>query len=201
MNSKRAYQLMLGLCGLLVLGTLVGTYEVNNLLQHKSQALVKLKLQDQVLDSQQTELAQAKHDIVTYSDLNNIAKAIVPQDKDQAEAVLEITNLAKQSGISQLSSISFPTSTLGGTGTTSSGSKGKLTQLTPVPNIAGVYQLQITISQTSDNPVPYTAFIDFLTRLEQNRRTAQVGSITINPDTKNTNMVAFTLIINEFIKP
>jgi len=128
--------------------------------------------------------------------------------------VREITKLASDSGIGQLSSVTFPASTLGtaaaaaaaGATTTTptpvpSGNKNNLTQLTPVVGISGVYQLQITITQTSDDRVPYNQFLDFLSRLEQNRRTAQVSSILLQPDSKSSNMVAFTLIVNQFIKP
>lgn len=211
MNSKRVYILLLGVIGILLLGIIAGTYGINSLLQSKSTALVNLKLKDQVLSGQQVGLIKAKKDVAAYAGLNQIAKTIVPQDKDQAQAVLEISKLAKDSGIGQLSSISFPASTLGGLANGSAPSTttpapvnsagNNLTQLTPVVGISGVYQLQITISQSNDNPVPYSQFTDFLTRLEQNRRTAQVSSITLTPDTRNLNTVAFTLIINEFIKP
>jgi hypothetical protein len=76
-----------------------------------------------------------------------------------------------------------------------------LTQLTPVKGITGVYDLKITVQQTENAAVPYSTFITFLEKLEQNRRTAQVSSISVTPSTKNPNLVAFTLIIDEYIKP
>jgi len=204
--------LMLGIITILLVGIIGGAYEVNGLLQHKSTALVNLKLEDQVLSSQQVGLTKAKKDVATYNGLNQIAKTIVPQDKDQAQAVLEISNLASASGIRQLGSITFPASSLGGLGnsspstttptsTSTSTTKNNLTQLTPVVGISGVYQLQITITQSSDDAVPYTQFINFLSKLEQNRRTAQVNSITLTPNVTDSSKVAFTLVINEFIKP
>lgn len=208
MNSKRVYYLMLGLFGLLIIGLLGGTYGVNSLLQTRSQKLVKLKLQDQVLTNQQTGLTKAKAQIQQYAELEKIAKTVVPQDKDQAEAVREIAKLAADSGINQLSSVTFPASTLGGlnagsgaTTTPAPSSGSKLTQLAPVKGLSGVYQLQITITQSTSDRVPYDQFITFLGKLEQNRRTAQVTSVTLQPDSKTPNMVAFTLVINEFIKP
>jgi hypothetical protein len=204
MTSKRVYYMLLGLIGLLFLGLIGGAYGVNNLLQTKSDKLVSLKLQSQVLAAQQTELIKAKKQVAQYSELEKIAKIIVPQDKDQAEAVREITNLASDSGISQLSSITFPQSTLGGlTGTSKTNtSNSKLTQLTPVKGVSGgVYQLEITIQESNDTPVTYNQFVTFLGKLEQNRRTAQVSSITLQPDSQDPSKVAFTLIINEFIRP
>lgn len=217
MNSKRMYYILLGVVGLLLIGIFAGTYEVNALLVSKSKHLVNLKLQSQIVASQETGLTVAKKQVTQYADLEKIAKTIVPQDKDQAEAVREIAKLASDSGIAQLSSVTFPQSTLGtllgntststtGTTTTkaappSSSAKNALTQLTLVPGVNGVYQLQITIQQTTEHEVSYNQFLTFVQKLEQNRRTAQVSSILLQPDTKNPNQVAFTLIINEFIKP
>lgn len=209
MNSKRAYYVLLGVVVLLAIGILVGAYEVNSLLVAKSKHLVSLKTQSQVVSSQQTGLVRAKKQVAQYAELETIAKSIVPQDKDQAEAVREIANLAAASGIPQLSSVTFPASTLGTSLTTTpsggtvatGGTSSKLTQLLPVKGISGVYTEQITITQSADQEVTYNQFLNFLQKLEQNRRTAQVASIALQPDTKNPNNVAFTLIINEFIKP
>jgi hypothetical protein len=209
MTTKRIYFVMLGLVGVLFIAMLVGAYQVNGLLKSKAKHLVDLKLQSQVVSSQQTGLQQAKKQVAQYSSFATTAKSIVPQDKDQAEAVREIANLAAESGIARLSSVTFPLSTLGGpAGTSSSGStapaaksKGSLTQLTPVKGITGVYSLQITIQQKSDAAIPYNRFLTFLSKLEQNRRTAQVTSIILQPDNVRPDLVAFTLTLNEFIKP
>jgi hypothetical protein len=210
MNSKRVYYVMLGLVSVLFLAVLIGTVQVNGMLKSKAKELTDLKLQSQVVSSQQVGLQQAKKQVAQYSGFEETAKSIVPQDKDQAEAVREITKVATDSGIARLSSVTFPLSTLGGiagaTSTSSSTtpapqSKKSLTQLAPVKGITGVYSLQITIQQTSDAAIPYSQFLLFLEKLEQNRRTAQVSSIVLQPDNVHPNLVAFTLTINEFIKP
>ncbi|HET6924432.1 MAG TPA: hypothetical protein VFH39_01210 [Candidatus Saccharimonadales bacterium] len=214
MNSKRMYFVMLGVIGLLFIGLFAGTYGINNLLQSHSKQLSDVKAKSESLANQQQGLVKAKKQVAQYSDLEKIAQTIVPQDKDQAEAVREIASLAAASGIPQLSSITFPASTLGAhsSGAVSSGStapatpsasssKSNLTQLVPVPGVQGVYQLQITITQTNQSKVTYNQFYTFLSKLEQNRRTAQVSSVTLQPDPTNPNYVAFVLIVNEFIKP
>lgn len=214
MNSKRVYYLTLGIIALLLIGLVAGTFGANNMLKAKAAKLKDLKLSSQVLSNQQVQLKKAQADVAKYGSLEQITQTIVPQDKDQAEAVREIINLANDSGIPQLSSITFPASTLGGstlspsssTGSSkssasSSSKKNSLTQLTPVPGMKGVYNLQITVTQTDDKPIPYAQFITFLSKLEQNRRTAQVVSITLTPNPKSPNLVSFNLVINEFIKP
>jgi len=208
MNAKQTFYILCGVLLLLTAAILGGAYESNQLLASQAKKLQALKLQSQVYASEATEVTTAKADVAKYTPLGNIARAIVPQDKDQAEAVREIVNIASAAGISP-TSITFPASTLGGTAATSgtatpaagAASSTPLSQLTPVKGIPGVYNLQITIQQDDKHPVPYNNFLGFLSRLEQNRRTAQVTSIQLNPDKVQSNMLSFTLIVNEFIKP
>lgn len=199
MTSKKLYFALIVLLALLGVGIVATANEANVLLGNQSSTLVSFKAKEQALNNEQAQLVQDKKDIATYGDLNTVAESVVPQDKDQAEAVREIVDLAAQSGITQLSSITFPPSTLGTATTTKTSSK--LTQVTPVKGIPGVYELPITISQASTDEVPYTDFTSFLSGLEQNRRTAEVTSIDVEPDQKTPNMISFTLVINEFIRP
>ena len=199
MKSKQLYYGLTGLLILLGLGFIGVAYEANSALGKQATKLSKLRADSEVLDNTQVQLARNKQDIAKYKDLNSIAASIVPQDKDQAEAVREIVSLAQQSGINKLTSLTFPSSTLGATvGATGN---SNLTQLTPVKGMAGVYQLQITVTQGSGDEVPYSQLTSFLEKLEQNRRTAQVSSITVQPKAENPNLVTFTLVINEYIKP
>lgn len=210
MNSKKTYIFLVACIILLVAAILGGTYQANIMLQKKAENLTTVKAASDSLDLQQAQLIKNKKDAVTYKDLNDIAKHIVPQDKDQAEAVREIVRIASESKIPRLSSISFPTSTLGAkalpgaTGTTTTPTpslNNNLSQLTAVKEVPGVYDLKITISQSEKDPVTYPVLITFLQKLEQNRRTAQVNSITITPSTLNPSLISFTLIIDEYIKP
>jgi hypothetical protein len=198
MNSKKLHFVLVALLVLLGIGLVVSAREANALLGSRSNTLAGLKASNQATTAQKAQLTKDKQDIASYTELNKIAKSVVPQDKDQAEAVRQIVKLASQSGISQLSSISFPASTLGGAKLKT---PNGLTQVTPVKGIPGVYDLQITITQSSSAEVSYNSFTSFLRKLEQNRRTAQVTSISVEPDQKSANMVAFTLVIDEFIKP
>lgn len=197
MNSKRLYFAMLGMIAVLVIGLVAGAFVVNNLLQQESAKLVKNRLQVAVLDEQQRQLIQAKQDVKKYQDLSVIAKSVVPQDKDQAQTLQQIVDIAASNGIS-LSAITFPASTLGNTG---SASKTQLSQLVPVKGISGVYDLQLTVQSNVANPVPYSRFISFLSDLEHNRRTALINSVTIQPNTKDRSTLSFTLGLDEYIKP
>jgi hypothetical protein len=206
MTAKRAFFITLGLLVLVAVITVSGIYFGTSMLKKKSAELVELKLQDKLIEEQQVALVQANKDIEKYQELETISKSIVPRDKDQAKTVREIINLADQSRI-KISSITFPDSTLGtqpGGGATSTTAAPKaqasISQVKPVEGITGLYQLQVTISVSDVSPT-YNQLIDFLNRLEQNRRTAQVTSISINPDGVNRNLVSFDLTMNVFVKP
>jgi Ca2+-binding EF-hand superfamily protein len=202
MTAKKLYYLLLGCVFGLSLGVVGVGYAANALLTSKSNTLSKLKAESEATQELQTLLQKNKSDLIKYKDLNAIAKAVVPQDKDQAQTVREIVKIAKDSGINSLTSITFPASSLGTTATTPTGSTtGGLTQVTPVKGISGVYILPITLTVDQSHPVTYSQFITFLQKLEQNRRTAQVSDITLKPDPKNLNSLSFSLVVNEYIKP
>lgn len=197
-KSKYAYFMMLGLIGLLVAGLIGGAYGANMLLTNESKQLLRNRLQISVLADEQTQLTKAKVDIKKYQDLAAIAQSIVPQDKDQAQTVRQVVDIAAANNIA-LSSITFPASTLGTT--TGASSAHNLSQLTPVPGIAGVYNLQLTVQSDALNPITFSQFTGFLTALEHNRRTALVSSITLQPNDKDHSKLSFTLVLQEYIKP
>ncbi len=214
MSSKRLHLILIGTLVVLFAALIGGTYGVNKLLTTEAGTLTAAKAKSQALDQEQVTLEQAKKDVKRYASLNQIAQSVVPQDKSQAEAVRQIVNLAAANGVT-LTAINFPASTLGTlpngspatgsspTGSAPSGSSnsGRLSQLTPVKNIPGVYQLPITISNDASHPVAYNRFISFLGDLEHNRRTAQVQTISIEPAPQNNSLVIFSLTVNEYIKP
>ncbi len=199
MNSKRTYYLMIATLALLIIAIFGGTYFANLQLKKQADKLVEYKSQNQVLTQEQVGLTKAKKDVATYSSLEIIAKTVVPQDKDQAKAVREIVNIAAASGIKP-TAINFPVSTLGGAaGVSSTPSNASSGSSSSKQSLS--YVLPITIQLDATSAVPYAKFIDFLGRLEQNRRTAQVSSILLQPSATNHDLVSFTLIVDEFIKP
>lgn len=195
---------MTGLVILLFAGIFAATAGGYSLLKKQSQKLVDLKAQDEVTKQQEVSLAQAKADIQKYTPLDEIAKSVVPQDKDQAKTVREINAIATQNGI-VLQQISFATSNLGGSSSSSSSSSSSgstnITQVQPVDGIPGVYSLEITVSNGDSSPVPYSQFLEFLQGLEANRRTAHVSSISVTPSDKNSGEVNFSLILDAYLKP
>jgi hypothetical protein len=214
--SKRLNLALIGVIGLLLAGLVGGAYGANTLLSSKAVKLTNLKAKSLALAQEQLSLVNAKKDIKTYASLEQIAQSVMPEDKDQAEAAREIVNIAAANGVN-LASINFPASTLGtstaggtsatatapsaGTAANANSSINKFSQLLPVKSIAGVYDLQITVKGDPNQPVQYNAFINFLSALEHNRRTAQISTITLEPNSSNQSLLTFSLTLNEYIKP
>lgn len=218
MNSKKVFFIMSGFVPLAGLLTIATVYFGHAQLQNSTNRLVELKLEGRILEEKQLSLNKATKDISQNEDLEIIAKTVVPQEKDQARTVREIVNIASAAGV-KISSITFPSSSLGQrqqtaptnteapaggnaeAATPTAPAASPLTQVKPVDGIQGVYQLELIVQSDTNAPVSYEKFIGFLDRLEQNRRTAQVSSITVQPSTKVNGTVTFNLTINVFIKP
>ncbi len=207
MTSKRVYFAMLAGIVLLVGLCAAGTYFANKLIVSEGSKLHELKLEDAVVDKQVTNLAQAKKDIAKYEELEAIAKAVVPQEKDQARTVLELVNLASESGINILS-VQFPESELGvlakGVKAGTKNAKtvdSSTTQLTALDSPKGVYSMEITVQADQEDPVLFDQLIAYLQKLEKNRRTAQVSDIAITPSETNRREVTFSLTLTSFVKP
>lgn len=214
MTARRTYILLVGAIILSCFGVLIGAFYLNKTLVAKSEQLTKLKAKSIALERERTNLKNASKDLDTYTELQQITQSIVPEDKSQAQAVREIVNIANVHGV-KLASITFPASSLGATASSASSNttsasasssatslkKARLSQLTPVKNISGVYVLPITIQSDKNQPVRYEKFLSFLGALEKNRRTAQVSSITLDPSKDNRDYLGFTLTLNNYIRP
>lgn len=202
MSPKRTFLVMIGVLAVSSALFVGVAYFGSQLITREGSSLTDLKLEAAVLKKQSDALQRAKRDIKDYEELEAIAKTIVPQDKDQAQTVLELVTLAKASGI-DITSVQFPASQLGSASRNSKkkSSDPKLTQLTALSSPKGVYSMRIDLETNKDVPVSYNQLLDFLRRLENNRRTAQVTNISITPDEANRNIVSFTLALTSYVKP
>lgn len=204
MSSKKMFYLLI-VCLVLLAGAGIGSVVYGNgLLKQSASKLNELKLETNVIDEQQNSLAQAKQDIDKYRELESIAKSVVPQEKDQARTVREIVRFAQESGVA-ITNVSFPASELGNDATTAPAAKGALscpvTQAVLVEGVKGVCQLEIAIQNDKDTQTRFTFLMNFLRRLEQNRRTSQVTNVDIQPDPANRNLLTYSMTINVYIKP
>ncbi|MEK7095893.1 MAG: hypothetical protein AAB896_01190 [Patescibacteria group bacterium] len=185
-------------------------------LSAKTQELIELEQRSRTVDAQSSNLAASKKQVEQYAYFNDIAKTVLPSDKDQAQAVLDIFSLADQSGIA-IASVTFPASSLGTKATAPASNNAAtaptasvISQAKLVEGIAGLYSLELTISPQTGPGVPdakqvtYSKLLDFLGRIEHNRRTAQITQVNIQPqgsDSGPTQFINFTMTINIFMKP
>jgi hypothetical protein len=215
LDSKTLRLALIGGLALLTIGFFATALLGLSALSKKSQSLISLKSQSQNTETRLNNLEQAKKEVAKYSYFKDVAKTVIPSEKNQAETVLEIYQMAQQSGIA-IQSITFPASTLGQssgtpvtgakTDATSASTTTTLTQAKPVPGISGLYSLELTITPAAGKDVPaaqqvtFPKMLDFLKRIENNRHTAQITQVGITPATDNQTL-SFTLTINIFIKP
>lgn len=214
LTPKTTRYILFGLLGLMAVVFIAASFIGLGKLSNKSQQLVDAKLKTKTLDTKLTALQAAKKQIDKYGYFNDVAKTVIPNDKDQAQAVLDLSHQADGAGIA-IASITFPTSTLGGkttsTSATGSGSvSNAISQAIPVEGISGLYSLQLTVVPLTGPTVPaakkvtYPKMLDFLQRIERDRRTAQIAQLTIQPQSDNsgpTGEINFSLTINIFIRP
>ncbi len=211
MTSKRLFYVLCITLLLLSCISIGGAVIGNMYIKQEAQTIVALKAEGLALDEQSRSLVQAKKDIKKYEELERISKSIVPQEKDQARTVREIIVLAEQSGV-PISSITFPDSNLGqasaksttssaGNAASATTASSATTQVKPVDGIPSVFQLEISIQSESAQPVPYKSMLNFLSKLEQNRRTAHITSLSVTPYDNDRNRVTFNLNVNAYIKP
>lgn len=190
--SKKMYYILIGLCVVLFLGLAGSVYVGLGVLQNSSQELKQAKLEREAVSDQELALLQAINEIEEFSELEQVARSVIPQEKDQARTVREIISIANRSGIN-INSIDFPTSDLG------SDDDNVISQARPVPGLPGLFELDLSVQITED--AGFDQFISFLEGLEQNRRTSQVKSVAITPDQNERGQVSFSINLAVFIRP
>lgn len=221
MTGKKLRNILYGLIAFGLVVFIVISYFGMSILKKQSQSMVDRKAKSLSLEAQRKNLTAAKRDVEKYSSFNDVAATVIPRDKKQVQAIADIVQMANQSGI-LLQGIAFPNSTLGakpstatqpGSTSTATGSSTQLaiSQAKPFSGIPGLYSLEVTITPNVDDNLPPTSkvtfpkLVNFLSAIENNRRTAQVTQISITPiDDKSGptgEYINFNLILNIFIKP
>lgn len=201
MSSKRLFFVFIILVSALIIIGAGVVSKSSSILGSEGEKLMTLKIEDKTLNMRLLDLVKAKKNINKYSELANITKQIVPEEKNQASVIAEIPLMAKANGI-DISSINFPQSNLGvkqkkNAKTKTDTSKSQLVEL---PELKGVYVMSIDIGIAGDKPVTYDQILSFLKTLESNRKTAQVTNISISPN-KRVGYYDLQISIDTYVRP
>ncbi len=203
---------MLGFLGFSILAIGATVYFGSTLLKKSSDKLLSAKLDNRVVEKQEELYIQAKKNLVKYEELGNTIAKVLPKDKDQARAVEELYKIGDETGI-DIVSISFPASTLGvkaakpaagttNTATTPSAAKSSVTQAKPVDGIQGVQGIDInlTLEPSRGQTISYNQMLNFLNKVQNNRRNMQITQVSVQPDVKNGGL-NFSVSLRIFVKP
>lgn len=208
MNPKKLYYVLLICFTLGIIGIFATVFLANGYLQKSSNKLVAAKVEAKTLEEQERIYTQAKKDIAKYDELGKSVAKVLPKDKDQARAVLELYKIGDEVGIA-ITGITFPTSTLG--------SKAKATtpatpgaaattattsQAVPVAGITGVEAINVDLefSPKNGSVITYSQMLNFLDKIQKNRRYVQITKVSATP-TGQSGGIKLNLSLRIFVKP
>lgn len=195
MTAKNTHKMLMIMLILLIVIATSALFVSNFMMQKSANNLVRAKLDNVGYDSEEQTYLQARKDLGEYTALNEIIQKILPQSKDQAQAVSELYKIGDETGI-KTASITFPSSTLG-----QKSNSNTVTQAKSVDGMPGVLGIDIAIElePASGASISYDSMINFLQKVELNRRNMQIKQITVNADTVNGG-VTFNMTLTIFVK-
>lgn len=188
----------------ILLGSILITLVSLSYLQKKSITLASIKVEYEKSNLERETGLKHKAELIKNKNSIELLKKIVPSSKDQAQAVAELLNIAKENGIT-IGSLTFPSSELG---LSSTNNANNVTQAKPVEGINNILGIELTISQLNrkngeiGSGISYQQLMSTLQSIEKNRRTMQIKNIQIQPIIKNNVVSGYspTVTLNIFVK-
>ena len=192
-KAKKAFYIMIGVLSVTFIAGGGGFYLTDQRLQEKSVKISELKADQAIIEQQVNIYEDARQKIEELSFIEDLANQVLPESKEQAELISEIRTFAELSNM-PIQSIDF-----------NSGNSLTLdldtSQTTPADGIAGVLVLPTNVTfQVSERGPLYSDLIEFLERIENNRRKMQITDITLSPNPENPNLLsAVNVSIDVFV--
>lgn len=188
-KSKKAFYVLIAL-NVLLIGGILGAYLfTTKYAKQKSQEIAVLKADIETNDQRLVAYSDLERSLDKSTELETIAKEVLPQDKNQSVALNEIESFANKAGIS-IRQITFNTPS------------GKVTSgptLTSPTSLKGVSVLSVGVKA---NKMQYEQLLDFLKQIESNRRRMQVTSISLAPSTTQLGLLdRADFSIDIYLKP
>ncbi len=191
MTTKKLFFVML----VVLLATLgltgVGVYFVDGYLGSQSETISALKADDELLSIELINTQNTIENLKTYSYVDTVADTILPDSKNQSEAILLINKIGDEVGVNTQSFIFLGTD----------GEPSEKSQTKPLEGTKGilVFPVQVKFDAT------YSQVINWLKLAEKNQRKMQVSTITmavlqIDGEYSPADALVVTIGINAYVE-
>lgn len=190
--SKKAFLIILGSIGAIVLGGAGIFYLLDKQLVSLNEEVGKLKADQQVIRSQINIYETARQKVEELAFVQGLADQVLPQEREQANAVAELKSFVNSVGL-ELESVAF-------TGDNSKAQANlETSQTEQAEGLAGVRILPTTI--VIKPGATYRQVLQLLERIERNQRKMQVIEITLIPNEEGgSTFSTITMSINIYLR-
>lgn len=181
--AKRVFMILVGV-NLLMVGAIAGSFTMaNKIAAQKSAQIADTKADIQTNDQAISDFKALQKSIDANKEISDIAAEVLPQDKEQSAALAELNQFSKSAGV-PIRQVSFLP-----------GKDG----LTSPSNLKGVSVLSVTVHCEASQ---YSQLLNFLKKIESNRRRMQVTSVGLAPSDKTAGLLdRIDLSIDIYLKP
>lgn len=188
-KAKRTFYMLIAI-NVLLIGGIVGAYLfASNFAKQKSKEIAVLKADIETNDQTLNSHRELERSLSQSKELAEIAKEVLPQDKNQSLALQEINKFASESGVA-IKQVTF---------NTPSNKKSTGPTLTSPSNLKGVSVLSVSVKA---DKMQYEQLLTLLKKFEDNRRRMQVTSISLAPSTSNLGQLdRVDLLVDIYLKP
>jgi Tfp pilus assembly protein PilO len=174
LDAKKFFWILIAINVLLIGATFMVFTQATSIGQKKSQKIAEYKVNDQANDQLLSYYKVLQNNLKANSDLDSIVQKILPADKDQSAALVDLDKFAKNNNIA-IQQINF------NPGTNKSGQ----TLVSPSA-ISGVSVISVALSCAN---IPYENLLNFLKTIETTQRRTQINSVNITPNTTNPELL------------
>jgi Tfp pilus assembly protein PilO len=184
MKPKQLYFMLLALTVTLALATIAVFILSQRKIDSKITKIQHLSADVELQDDRLTELKRLEKDYQELLPLINKVKNILPEQKQQAEIIAQISTLATQSNL-ELTNLSFQSTT---------GLPGPTSQ-TENATIGGIKTMPVSFKITGS----FSQLLNLLEKFEHQERFMQVNSLAVSKTEDNQLTVDLQLVV--FLKP
>lgn len=192
---SKTQQVLFGMLGVLAISIAVGVgtfYMMRGQLKEKSEEVAELKIEKEVISEQISVYRDAQKKVEDLSYIEDIAEAVLPDTKDQAEGIAELRKFADESGVT-IETISF------GGSVAADASELEISQTIAITGLSGVRFLPTTIQFQPG--ASFSQVLKFMEKIENNQRKMQITNVSLTPSETDPQQLTSSIIdINLLLK-